>query len=47
MEILSEHTRLRAEQNLSLLICTNHGFNGGDGAKKLAEQFSTEANATT
>lgn len=47
MEILTEHNRLRAEQNLSLLICTNHGFNGGDGAKKLAEQFSAEVKAAS
>jgi hypothetical protein len=43
MAILAEHGRLRAEQNLSLLICVNQGFNGGDGAKKLADQFSAEA----
>lgn len=43
MEMLAEHSRLRAEDRLSFLICTNHGFAGGDGAKELAKQLSAEA----
>jgi hypothetical protein len=46
MAILAEHARLRAEDHLALLICVNHGYNGGDGAKKLAAQFSAEAAGT-
>jgi hypothetical protein len=45
MEILAEHFRLRAEANLSLLLCVNQGFAGGDGAQKLAAQFKAEVTA--
>ena len=45
MEILAEHNRLRAEDRLAQLICANHGFNGGDGAKELAKSFSAEISA--
>ena len=45
MEMLAEHNRLRSEDRLAQLICTNHGFNGGDGAKELARTFSAEISA--
>jgi hypothetical protein len=45
MEILSEHNRLCAEERLALLICSNHGFAGGSGAKELADKFSAQISA--